>query len=87
MTFVLKPEMAQTHDETQPHIQFCTQKNASSLDILPAHGRLKELCEQFEKDASTTVAITDTCTIEISSLSSIQPLLRSNEVVFQKEAA
>ena len=62
-------------------------KNNSSVDILPAHGRLKELCEQFDKDVRTTVAITDTCTIEISSLSSIQPLLGSNEVVFQKEAA
>ena len=87
MTFVLKPERAQTHDETQPHIQFSTQKNTSSVDILPSHSRLKELCEQFEKDVRTTVAITDTCTIEISSLSSTQPLLRSNEVVFQKEAA
>ncbi len=87
MTFVLKPGMAQTHDEPQPSIQFSSLKNTSSVDILPAHGRLKELCEQIEKGTRTTVAITDTCAIEISSLSSIQPFVRSNDAVFQKEAA
>jgi len=87
MTFVLKPEVALPIDNTLPHIQISSLKNASSPDILPAHGRLKELCEQFETGIHTTVAITDTCTIEISSLSSIQPSSRSNKAVFQKEAA
>ena len=87
MTFVLKPEVALPIDKTLPHIQISSLKNTSSPDILPAYGRLKELCEQFETDIHTTVAMTDTCTIEISSLSSIQPSSRSNEAVFYKEAA
>ena len=87
MTFVLKPEVALPIDNTFPHIQISSPKDASSPDILPAHGRLEELCEQFEMGIHTTVAITDTCTIEISSLSSIQPSSRLNEAVFQKEAA
>ena len=87
MTFVLKPEVALPIDNTLPHIQISSLKNVSSPDILPSHGRLKELCEQFETGIHTTVAITDTCTIEISSLSSIQPSSRSNKAVFYKEAA
>ena len=87
MTFVLKPEVALPIDNTLPHIQISSLKNTSSPDILPAYGRLKELCEQFETGIHTTVAMTDTCTIEISSLSSIRPSSRSNKAVFQKEAA
>jgi hypothetical protein len=87
MTFVLKPEKAQPVDNTYPHIQISCLKNAPSPRILPAHGRLKELCEQFETGTCTTIAMTDTCTIEISPLSPNQLSSRSNELALQKEAA
>ena len=87
MTFVLKPEKAQPVDNTYPHIQISCLKNAPSPRILPAHGRLKELCEQFETGTCTTIAMTDTCTIEISPLSPNQLSSRSNEIALQKEAA
>lgn len=87
MTFVLKPEMARPLDTIHPHIQVSSVKNISSLHTLPAHGRLKELCEQFEKGNCTMITMTDTCAIEISALSSNQLSSGSNKPILQKEAA
>jgi hypothetical protein len=74
-------------DTTHPHIQVSSVKNISPLHTLPAYGRLKELCEQFEKGNCTTITMTDTCAIKISALSSNQLSSGSNKPILQKEAA
>ncbi len=86
LTLLLKPTPSHSFDNTRPQIRIISQQDSYSRGHCPADTPLKELYERLENRTRTTVAITNSCVIEITPPKLSPKVHKSNETVFQKEA-
>ena len=85
LTLLLKPIVSHSIGNACPQIRIASQREFHSDSRYPADTPLKELCERFENRSRTTVAISDSCAIEILPPVLSQNAYSSNETVFRKE--
>jgi hypothetical protein len=86
LTLLLKPTPSHSFDNARPQIRIISQQDSYSRGHYPADTPLKELYERLENRTRTTVAITNSCVIEITPPKLSPKVHKSNETVFQKEA-
>ncbi len=86
LTLLLKPIVSHSIGNACPQIRIASQREFNSDSRYPADTPLKELCERFENRSRTTVAISNSCAIEILPPVLSQNAYSSNETVFRKEA-
>ena len=87
LTLLLRPTLAHSVDTMCPHIHVTSQQDFHSHSHHPIDTPLRQFCERFENGDFTTVAVSNSCAIEILPPIPSQDARRSNETVAQKEAA